>query len=206
MPRTKAFCEVTVLEKAMELFWKKGYNATSVKDLVCHLGINRASMYDTYGGKKTLFTRAFQHYRTINKKRIQTFLGEQSSVKKGFRNLFLTAIDTALEDTERKGCFVLNCAAELIPNEEDFDALILENQQDFELIFRDFLQSGVENGEITADKDIDAVAAYIYTFYGGLQVSAKINSNKPALVNTVLLGLSVLDWLNSESNIDEDCQ
>ena len=77
MPRTKAFDEQEVLEKAMELFWKKGYYATSIQDLVNHLGINRASLYDTFGGKKKLFLHTFSHYRTVNTQGVKDFLEGQ---------------------------------------------------------------------------------------------------------------------------------
>ncbi|MEL6975424.1 MAG: helix-turn-helix domain-containing protein, partial [Bacteroidota bacterium] len=63
MPRTKQFDEKEVLKKAMELFWEKGFHATSIQDLVSHLGINRASLYDTFGGKDELFNTAFESYR-----------------------------------------------------------------------------------------------------------------------------------------------
>ena len=63
MPRTKQFDEKEVLKNAMELFWEKGFHATSIQDLVSHLGINRASLYDTYGGKDELFNTAFETYR-----------------------------------------------------------------------------------------------------------------------------------------------
>ena len=59
MPRTKQFNEEEILKKAMELFWEKGFHATSIQDLVAHLGINRASLYDTFGGKEELFKKAF---------------------------------------------------------------------------------------------------------------------------------------------------
>lgn len=193
MPRTKAFCEVSVLEKAVELFWKQGYHATSINDLVGYLGINRASLYATYGDKKTLFVKAFQHYQKTNTQKTKAFLAEQTSVKEGIKNLFLNSVQNALQDSDRKGCFVINCTTELLPNEQEFLPLILENQQNFTKLFKDYLQSGVEKGEIAADKDLDTIAAYLFTLYGGLQVNAKINANQTSLKNTVLVGLSILD-------------
>ncbi|MEZ4888464.1 MAG: TetR/AcrR family transcriptional regulator [Chitinophagales bacterium] len=193
MPRTKTFCEVSVLEKAMEFFWKNGYNATSINDLVGYMGINRQSLYDTYGDKKTLFIKAFKHYRKINKERINSFFAEQPFVKEGIKKLFLSSIQSALEDTDRKGCFVINCTTELLPNEQEFQPLILCNQQEMQQIFKDYLQLGIDRGEIAEDKNADTIAAYLFTLYGGLQVNAKVSPNKAALTNTILLGLSVLD-------------
>jgi len=63
MGRTKNFDESRVLDKALEVFWKKGFNATSIQDLVDHLGINRASIYDTYGDKHQLYLASLKRYR-----------------------------------------------------------------------------------------------------------------------------------------------
>ena len=72
----------------MCLFWRNGFHATSMQDLVSYLGINRASIYDTYGGKKELFDKAFEHYRTTNRKQLLDFLESQESVKEGFKKGF----------------------------------------------------------------------------------------------------------------------
>jgi TetR/AcrR family transcriptional repressor of nem operon len=63
MARTKLFSEEAILDKAMKLFWEKGYNATSAQDLVDGLGISRSSLYDTYGDKHSLFVTALKRYR-----------------------------------------------------------------------------------------------------------------------------------------------
>ena len=65
MARTKDFDENEVLTKAMHLFWSKGYNATSMEDLVSGLGISRSSLYDTYTDKHTLFIKALENYQQI---------------------------------------------------------------------------------------------------------------------------------------------
>ena len=162
MPRTKAFCEVAVLEKAMELFWKQGYHATSINDLVGYLGINRASLYSSYkSGKKELFVKAFHHYQDTNTQKTKAFLAEQKSVKEGIKNLFLNSIQNALQDSDRKGCFVINCTTELLPNEQEFLPLIIESQETITQIFKDYLQLGVEKGEIAADKDLDTIAGIL---------------------------------------------
>ena len=99
MPKVKQFDEKDVLEKAMQLFWKKGYYATSIQDLVNHLGINRSSIYDTYGGKKELFDQAFLLYRSTNVADTRNFLKTQKHVREGFKRLFEMTIEESLTDT-----------------------------------------------------------------------------------------------------------
>lgn len=193
MPRTKQFKEEDVLNKAMMLFWKKGYNGTSIQDLVSELGVNRASLYSTFGGKDELFERVFQHYREINWVRIQQLLAEQDSVKSGLRELFSTAIEASTQEDEAKGCFVVNCTAELLPTHPNIFRLVSENKRAFEAFMLDYLQAGQDRGEIPAEKDLQALSSYLYTFYSGLQVIAKTRPSKQELLNTLELGLKVLD-------------
>ena len=117
MPRVKQFREEEVLEKAMELFWKKGFHATSMQDLVSHLGINRASIYDTFGGKQALFDKAFQAYREKSFQTTVDFFNEFDSVKEAFYSYMEKSIMRTLNDPDKKGCFLVNTATAQIPGE-----------------------------------------------------------------------------------------
>ena len=193
MPRVKLFDEKEILNRALELFWKKGFHATSIQDLVNHLGINRASLYDTFGGKKELFDRAFQHYRTINAARVITFFEEQSNTKEAFRKLFETAINQSIKDPDRKGCFVVNTITELTPGDQEIQAILAENSKTFEHIFYKFLKAGEKKGDFPAGKDLKAIASTIFTFYNGLQVLSKIQPIKKKMLKTVDEILALLD-------------
>lgn len=193
MPRAKLFDEEKVLEKAMKVFWKKGYYATSMQDLVDGMGINRASLYDTFGSKEELFDRAFQRYRDFNQNRIRKFLHSQPSVKAGLLHLFEVAIDEALSDRESKGCFAVNATAEMVPADAAMSKALTDNRLNFQQLFHEYLQRGVDQGEITPDKDLSAVAALIFTLYNGIMVLSKINRNREELMAAVRIGLEVLD-------------
>ena len=98
MPRVKRFNEDEVLAKAMHLFWERGYSATSIQDLVDRLGINRASLYATYGGKEELFDRAFMQYLESTGSWLEQLFNKETSVKKGFKTLFEKAIEEGAEE------------------------------------------------------------------------------------------------------------
>ena len=193
MPRVKLFDKNEVLSKATELFWKKGYHATSIQDLVSFLGINRGSLYDTYGGKKELFDKAFQLYRTNNCNGITAFFESQKEVKKGFRKLFEIGINESVSDIDQKGCFVVNTTTELIPGDEEMLTIIQENKKVFESVFYAFLLKGQENGEIPKGKNIKNISCLFYTFYNGLKVVAKVETNPKELLNSVDEILLLLD-------------
>lgn len=193
MPRVKRFDEKEVLQKAMELFWKKGFHATSIQDLVDYLGINRASLYDTFGGKQELFNQAFQLYRNQNTAAISKFLENQPSIKTGLVSLFEIAIDESVKDRDSKGCFVVNTTTELVPGDEAIQEVLKENKATFEKLFYDLLKKGEVRGEYPAGKDLKALSQLIFTLYNGLKVVAKIQPDKTALMDSVHVALSLLD-------------
>jgi len=193
MPRVKLFDENEVLAKAMNLFWKKGYAATSVQDLINHLGINRASLYDTFGDKEQLFKKSFELYRKNNIEGLKQFFDSQKNVRKGFERLFENAIEEAVNDQDRKGCFVVNTTTELVPNDDSIAVILENNKSDFENMFFEYLQKGKEAGQIKTDKELKSIATLFYTLYNGLRVVSKVQPNAKNLTDTINIALSVLD-------------
>lgn len=193
MPRVKLFNENDVLERAMDIFWKKGYHATSVQDLVNYLGINRASLYDTFGGKKELFDKVFLLYRETNSAGLKQFLFSQDDTKLGLRKLLIKAIEQSKSDIDNKGCFVVNTTIEFIPNDSEMVQVLQDNKAKFERIFYDYLLLGVEKKQISKRKNLKVIASLIYTFYSGLRVVTKVNFNKKQFIESVDALLTVLD-------------
>lgn len=193
MPRVKQFNEETVLNKAMELFWKKGYHATSIQDMVEHLSINRASLYDTFGGKKNLFHKSLELYCGKHKEGTLMFLKNEKSVKEGIRKLFEMAISDSISDVDRKGCFVVNTTTELIPGYDSVKRVLARNRVAFEKIFYEFLLAGQQSGEIAKDKDLKSISSLIYTLLSGIKVVAKIEPNRKKLMSSVNTVLALLE-------------
>ena len=193
MPRVKLFNEEEVLQKAINIFWEKGYNNTSIQDLVNHLGINRGSLYDTFGGKRELFDKAFQQYLTTNNNALITFFESQKSVKKGFEKFFEIPLNAAVCDKGVRGCFAVNTITEMLPEDSIMQEVLIKNKKIIETAFYNFLQKGVANGEISKDKNIKKITSFLYALLNGLLVTAKINFNKKELLETVKTGLLVLE-------------
>lgn len=192
MPRVKTFDENEVLTKAMNLFWKQGYSATSVQDLVSYLGINRASLYDTFGDKQQLFKKSFELYRKLNKEGLIHFFDSRPIVKAGFSELFENAIEEAINDKDRKGCFVVNTTTELTPNDESLYEVLETNKQDFINIFFEYLKMGKKSGQLKSNQDLKSLATLLYTLYNGIRVVSKIRPNKKELSESVHLAMTLL--------------
>ncbi|WP_142454703.1 TetR/AcrR family transcriptional regulator [Gracilimonas mengyeensis] len=193
MARTKEFDEQEVLTKAMTLFWKQGYAATSVQDLVSHLGINRASLYSTFGDKEKLFKKAFEHYHRSNFERVNQFFQNHPDPKEGFNKLFEMAVDESVNDQDMKGCFAVNTTTELVPGNKEMQMVLKGNRKQVENLFYDYLKKGQEAGHITTDKNLKSLAFLLFTFYNGLRVVCKTEPDREELMQSVYTELSLLD-------------
>ena len=193
MPRVKLFNEDDILQKATNLFWEKGYNNTSIQDLVNHLGINRGSLYDTFGGKRALFDKAFNKYLSTNYNGLIAFFEAQDSIKNGFEKFYEIPLNAAICDKGVRGCFAVNTITEMLPEDKIMQGVLLKNKEIIERAFYDFLKKGVENGEIDKTKDLNKITAFLYSFLNGLLVTAKINFDKKELLTSVKTALVVLD-------------
>ena len=183
MPRIKLFDEEETLNKAIDLFWKNGYHATSIQDLVNHLGINRSSIYDTFGGKKELFDKAFDKYIYNSSNAVTVFLKSQTNVKIGLRKLLELSIDDSINDIDRKGCFVVNSISEFVPGEEDILIVLKKTKDNLLRIFYNFILQGEKEGQFEKGKDIKAITNLIYTLYTGLKIVAKVDTDKNNLLS-----------------------
>ncbi len=193
MPRPKAFDEEEILQKAMLLFWKKGYHDTSIKDLIDFLGISNASIYNTFGGKKQLFNRAVACYRSTNHNGLKNFMTTQKDVRKGLIKIFQKIVTDDQNDQDCKGCFIVNTTTELLPADATLQKALSAHKAEMEKLFYDFLKMGVQTGQISKDKNIKTLSKVLYTLMTGLRVLSKTNPQPKELMTSVKTVLSLLD-------------
>ena len=192
MARQKEFNQDEVLQKAMEVFWRRGYEAASIQDLVQHMGINRQSMYDTFGDKHALFLQALDRYREIQSRRVFEILDRPGSVKKNVRLLFEEAVERALSEEGRRGCFVGNATSELAGRCKETAIRTCKSMASAEKTFQRALMRGTEQGEFRI-RDTRAVARFFYCVLQGLVLTAKASRDRRLLNDVVKITLSVLD-------------
>lgn len=193
MPRVKQFDQQQVLKKAMNLFWQQGYHATSIQDLVDHLGINRASLYDTFGGKKQLFEKALDRYITINQAANKKLLERSEPVKTTIRHLLEHTVKDVLSDKDKKGCFVVNTTTELAACDPDIGKRVVDNQRQFVDLFQSLILKGQAGGEIASQKNARALALSMYMVFSGLRVIGKTHLSKEEVESIVEPVMSMLE-------------
>jgi TetR/AcrR family transcriptional repressor of nem operon len=192
MARTKDFDENEVLTKAIQLFWYKGYNGTSMQDLVDGLGISRSSLYDTYTDKHTLFVKALESYQTAGAARIQEIVDNSVSAKETIKRLLQLATTDLLDDKQQKGCFMVNAEVEVAPHDAEVNNLVCKNDQQMEEAFYKVIQQGKDSGEIKNAQDARALARFVINAVKGMRVSAKSVTDKAFFDDIIALTISAL--------------
>jgi TetR/AcrR family transcriptional regulator, transcriptional repressor for nem operon len=193
MARQKEFDRDVVLHRAMEVFWSRGYEATSVEDLVKHMGINRQSLYDTFGDKHALYLQTLDRYREVEGRKVLELLERPGPVKKTLRQLFEGVIERALCDGQQRGCFIGNATSELAGRCKETAARTHSNLASTEEAFYRALLRGRKDGELKRVRDLRAVARYLYSSLQGLALMAKATKDRKTLEDVVKVTLSVLE-------------
>ncbi|EAZ86753.1 TetR/AcrR family transcriptional regulator [Lysinibacillus sp. FSL M8-0216] len=192
MARTREFDEGKVLEAAMQLFWEKGYEATSLSDLTSRMGIQRPSIYSTFGDKKELFEAALRRYTTSRAADIRTRLQSHVSVKQAFATFFEEVIQAEYTKDLSNGCFCINTMVELAPHDERFEILTREHQLYLAVIFQETIERGVRAGELEADTDAKSLAQALIVSLIGLTVMMKSQPQRSFVDNAIAATLTLL--------------
>jgi TetR/AcrR family transcriptional regulator, transcriptional repressor for nem operon len=193
MARTKDFDENKVLTKAVNLFWLKGYNGTSMQDLVDGLGISRSSLYDTYGDKHTLFLKSLENYKKAVSAKMEAIVGGANSAKDAVKMLLEFIIGELLSDKEHKGCFLVNAAVEVASHDPEVNKIICQSDREVEEYFFQAIKNGKEKGEIVNKQDPRALAGFILNNIKGVRVTAKSVNDKKLFEDIIDLTMSVLN-------------
>jgi len=193
MARTKDFDETEVLAKAIKLFWQKGYNGTSMQDLVDTLGISRSSLYDTFGDKHQLYLAALQSYKQAETAKRDQILNGSAAAKVAIRQLMDLTIVEMIRDKQHKGCFLINSAVETAPHDKDANAILCQNEQQLENAFYEVIKRGQSNGEISGKQDPRALARFLINTIVGIRVTGKSATDKAIFEDIINITMSVLD-------------
>lgn len=191
MARSKEFEINTVLDKAMDLFWRQGYEKTSIQELVTYMGIHRRSLYDTFGDKHDLFMDVMNRYKTIIETNINNRIHQSNSAKQAIRQLFEMTICT--EEDHPKGCLLVNTAVELAMHDSEVAAKIHEEFLISEKLFYDLLVRGQQTGEISGHHNAVNLSLYFNNAWVGLRVLVKTTEDKEKLVSIIDTTLAILN-------------
>ena len=180
MPWTKNFDVDRALERAGEVFWNKGYMATTLRDLLGAMGIQKASFYDTYGNKHAAYLSALEQYSQARSKEFGDLIDGLGPLE-AVRAIFDAILEDCLSPQGQRGCMVINCALELAPHDPEAQAAVLRAFKDHENLYRDLIRAGQERGEIPDHLNAHETAKLLLGLVMGMRVYARAGAPRKTL-------------------------
>ena len=193
MARQKEFDPDAALDRALDLFWERGYEATSMADLVEHLGIGRASLYATFGSKHELYLKALDRYLLKVDPSPLEFLSRPGPALPLVRALVMRYAHEAAGDTKRRGCMMANAAAERLPADRLVARRVEMAWDGLEAALATALHRAQAQGELSAEKDPRSLARFFLVFLQGLKLVSKTQSPPERFYDAAKEALSLLD-------------
>lgn len=193
MARPRAFDEDAALERALRVFWSKGYGAASMDDLCAATGLGRSSLYATFRDKRGLYLRALDRYEEASARRLNDVLTRPVPVREAVATFVAGLIDDIVAGPGRRGCFIGNCAAELAPGDRETAASVRRSLGRIEAAFRDALARARARGELADRVDPAAAARFLTAGIQGLRLVGKADPDRAALEDIAATMLRCLD-------------
>jgi len=191
--RPREFDRDKALANARDAFWARGYEGTSMADLVAALGIASARIYAAFGSKRDLFREAVGLYQAGDGGVATRALGEAQTARQAIEKMLLEAIENCTRPGRPQGCMIVsaatNCTAE---NDEVLDWLAERRMEQTERIIAR-LEQGVAEGELKPDTDTQMLGDYFATIMRGLSVQARDGVASARLLGFVPVAMQAVD-------------
>ncbi|MFJ2581912.1 TetR/AcrR family transcriptional regulator [Kitasatospora aureofaciens] len=193
MARTKEFDPDAALQAALDLFWRRGYEATSMADLVEGLGIARASLYATFGSKRELYLRALERYSEQTDPVLLAELSQPGPVLPAVRALVRRYAEASAEDGLKRGCFVTNTAVELAPHDPAAARRVEASLGHLETVLTAALVRAEAQGELPVGREPRALARMLMVLMQGMRVLGKATDGAARVRDAAEQALVLLD-------------
>lgn len=192
MARPQEFNTTEALHEAMDVFWRKGFEATSLADLLEATGLSKSSLYATFGGKRELFITAFDAYRAERAQELQHILA-LGSARDAIEQFFRKIVTDAGNGNSSRGCMSINQAVEMAPYDTDIRRRVLDDFALAEEMFTNAVERGQAEGSVKSARPARSLARLLVLGFPGLQVMTRAGSDSAQLDETLNLLLSILD-------------
>ena len=193
MARPREFDETTALEAAIECFWQRGYEATSVRDLADKMRISAPSLYNAYGDKHALFVQALEHYLDHSTRARIKRLEDSLPPKQAIRRFLEEIIERSVNDRERRGCFLINSALEVAPHDRKLGALIADRLTEIEAFFCRSIKAAQAEGAVPQDRVAKDLARLLLGVLLGIRVLARSKPERALLEGVARPAFALLD-------------
>ncbi len=193
MGRPREFNTTEALDKATHVFWVKGYDATSLNDLIEAMGISKSSFYETFSSKQDLYHSSIDRYGETTQQELILILESDIPGREAIAQVFLNTANRFINNAIPMGCFLSNSAAELAPDNVKTKDKISGYFHRAEEAFTNAVKRGQKEGTISNDKDATALGRFFVSSMNGLQVVGKTNQDAQAIKDIVSIIIKALD-------------
>ena len=192
MARPREFDQDAVLDAAVRCFWQRGYEATSMRDLMDETGLAGASLYNAFGDKREVYQKALDHY--VGKRIAQRIRRcEMLPPREAIGAFFAEVIERSLADRQRKGCMLVNAALEVAPHDRQVQEAVARSLGRIEAFFFEQLLAGQAGGTITRSTPAQELARHLLGILMGVRVLARVRPERTLLEGAVAPALAVLE-------------
>lgn len=192
MGRPKEFDRNVVLDKAMDVFQSRGFEATSITDLVEAMGINRFTIYDTFTDKHKLFLESLDNYQQKRREHTAAMFAEPGPRIAIIRRYFTDIVENALTGGP-SSCLMVNSAIELARDDEETATRAAYHFGQLEEMFYQALVEARASGEIETNRDLRALARFLLNNARGLRVVTNYTRDRKVMSDIIEVALSTLD-------------
>ncbi|GAA4020213.1 TetR/AcrR family transcriptional regulator [Allokutzneria multivorans] len=192
MGRPREFDDTAAVHAAMEVFWRKGYEATTTQDLCESTGLGRGSLYNAFGSKRQLYEAALRRYSVIGPQGQLEILERPGSVKDRLRALMVWCVDVDMADPERRGCLAINAAMDASGRTSEIAELAHKQFVRLEQTICHMMAVGQSSGELSSERSPLQAARFFQSAYYGLRVLGKVTDDRAALLDVIEGTLSAL--------------
>lgn len=189
MPKSVLFDKEETVAKVMKLFWRKGYNGTSVQDLVDATGLNRSSLYNTFGGKFELFQEALNRYKHSQKSYLECFLKGNTSPKAAIQSFFEATSKEITSKDQNDGCMISNCITEMGNVDNHVRSFLIENKNEMVETFELLIKQAQEAEEIDSTKNAKVLALFLYSNLLGIRTLSILDKDIKGVIDQVIKAL-----------------
>lgn len=186
--RPRAFDMQTALEKALDVFWTKGYDGASLSDLTSAMGINKPSLYSAFGNKEQLFLKAIEFYESRPCGFFKPAL-EQPTAYEVAECMLLGAAKSMSDTSHPQGCVMVQGALSCSEAAAGVKEVLINRRQQSESEVRDRFELAKNQGDLSKDEDSEALARYLCTVINGIAIQASSGATEKQLVDVVHMAL-----------------
>ncbi len=193
MARHKAFDEDRALDLAVDCFWHRGYEGTSVRDLAESMGIGNASLYNAYGDKRALFTRSLERYANRSMRERIARLEANHQSKEAIVAFIAEIIDRSVKDPDRKGCLLVNSALDVAPHDREIGKVVGRYLGEIRAFFHRNLKAARRAGHVPKRLDVEETSDHLLGVLLGIRVLARTGARRKLLEGVAQPALDLLE-------------